>query len=483
MTTATEATSQIHHALDASGWLHPMTHDRVASAVGALTSPSLSPADANATIHNLAHTGDLDTLAKDLLGGGSYFGRGALSTTERGRFLADMAGKLDGKALADLSGALARTDRESGGHQYVAELGEAVAAHASPKAKLDYIRALSAKTTDQPSYNQLSIGGAAINYSDAEAVAVGDVLGSMRGAQAAQAFAALTPVQTRAVLTSAIEGKQSISGSLMPGGGSTSVLTYNASRFDRIMDAAASTGDARLKANVFDAGVSTLRSVRDTNSIFGGLTVIGQDATLKSMAAGLTRIVESDPNGVMGHLAYDRKTFDGGAFSTYAKEMLQSGQQAGLGNIMAHLQLGNDLQGNAITRFEATAPSPSGDIRHPTADALGYFVGAVYKASESISSDVRAQQDMATAVIKTALTVIDKSKLGGPAAGTAASIAKEWVSYAARAAIADPGNSAATQWERASLPIDPKTDQLAVGDASRTLFGHVIEETRRMAKP
>jgi hypothetical protein len=101
----------------------------------------------------------------------------------------------------------------------------------------------------------------------------------------------------------------------------------------------------------------------------------------------------------------------------------------------------------------------------PHAEALGHFVGSIYAASAQITKDQAEQAEYATAIIKSALTVVDKSKIGGPATGTAASVAKEYVSLAMKAALMTQDLSTAQMWEKASIPIhSDETDKLALPD-------------------
>jgi len=168
--------------------------------------------------------------------------------------------------------------------------------------------------------------------------------------------------------------------------------------------------------------------------------------------------------------------------------MLESGQQDKLGEQMAKLQLGNGLNENAVARLDQsiTVPGSNGQTRRENAGALGYFVGSVYSAAASISKDVKQQQEEVTAVLKSVLTIVDKAKVGGPAAaavGTTASVAKEWVQFAVRGAIQDPGSSAATQLEHGALPINSATGELGVGDNVTNAFNTSLDRVQRLAKP
>lgn len=477
------AVNDITRKLDTSGWFNTVTHGEMNDVAARLK--GLNAADADAVIDELARTGQLDRLAKEGVDG-SWFGNGGWSASERRAVFADLSGKLDGSSLARLSNAFAATDpKGADGHGYVTELGAAVASHASASVKVDYVAALASRTTDRPSYSNIGLGVSISHDSDAEAAAIGTVIGSLRGGQAEAAFRVLDPQQTRAVLRAGIDATLT---STAMGGTAANTLTWNTSGARGVLDAAATIGDADLKARLFDAGADTLRSVRDTNSIFGGLTVMGKDKALDDLTGGLTRVLDSDVTGVTRELAYNQETADGSDMAAYAKQMLNSGQAAHLGEQMAKLQLGNRLNENAVARLDIAVgvSGSNGQQRRENAGALGYFVGSVYSATASISKDVRQQQEMVTAVLKSALTVVDKAKVGGPAAlavGTTASVAKEWVQFAVRAAIADPGSGAATRLERAALPVNGRTGELGVGDNVSNAFNTTLSRVQRLANP
>jgi hypothetical protein len=266
--------------------------------------------------------------------------------------------------------------------------------------------------------------------------------------------------------------------------GGHATATWDAQDYRDIMDAAASMGDADLKARVFDAGVDTLRSVRDTNSVIGGLTVMGKDDALRTMTDGLTALVNSDTTGVMKELTYNRETSDGSDFAAYAKEMLNQDRGAELGQQMARLQLGNDENGDPIQRLNETIQVPGTDQeRRPNAGALGYFVGATYAATASITKDVADQRAMATSVLDSALAIVDKAARKHPVAGAVASVAKEWTHYAINQAIGDPTADAATKLENAALPVNKQTGELGVGDDVLSAFEDTLASVQRRARP
>jgi hypothetical protein len=219
--------------------------------------------------------------------------------------------------------------------------------------------------------------------------------------------------------------------------------------------------------------------------VFGGSTVIGKDKALASMTAGLTKIIDSDTTGVMRELAYNSTTRDGNDFAAYAQEMLKSGQAAGLGKQMARLQLGNDLQQNPIDRLGVTANvAGTGATRRENAGTLGYFVGGVDAALTSMKASQAEQREFTTALIKSALTVVDKTVgRANPAVGIGASVAKEWVAIGLKAAANDITSNAETRLGKAALPDNPKTGELAVGDDVFNTFQSFRFAIDRHAKP
>lgn len=462
-----------------TGFLNPVTNGEIKQVVATIS--SLPAAQANQVIDRLQHGGELGRIAGEVEDG-SILGLGGLSADERGRFFADMAGKLDGQHLATLSNAFAGTDTR-GDFAAVTQLGDAVATHASAQAKIDYIHALAGATGDTAARLDTGFGYSQTSFSDAEGAAVGQVLGSLRGAQAEAGFRALGS-HLPDVLTSAVDAQMTTTAT---SAGAANTMTWHATQFEGIMQAAASMSDADLKAQVFDSGVQAMRAVRDTNSIIGGLTVVGKDAALHGMTDGLTRIIDSDTSGVMRELTYNRATADGSSFSAYAKEMLHEGREAELGRQMGRLQVGNGGTENPVTRLDQTVTvANTRQERRPNAGALGYFVGSVYAGAQSLSGDVAQQRAQVTAILKSALTIVDKAKIGGPAAaaiGTGASLAKEWVQFAVNAAISDPTANAGTRLENAALPVDTRTGELGVGDAVSSTFDDTLASVQRRARP
>jgi len=228
-----DAVSHIHDKLDTSGWFNTVTNGETKDIVGTLTA---LPADqADQTIDRLQQSGDLDRVADEVMDG-DWFGNGGLSGDERRAFLSDMAGKLDGDSLAALSDAFARAD--NGGFDSVTELGDAVATHAAPQTKVDYIAAMK-NGVDDASQSSYGLGYSGTQLQDAEATAVGDVLASLRGSYAEAGFNAIGD-KLSDVLTSALDGQMT---TIASQAGATNSITWNADSYEAIMGAAASMGN------------------------------------------------------------------------------------------------------------------------------------------------------------------------------------------------------------------------------------------------
>ncbi|WP_336970689.1 hypothetical protein [Sphingobium aromaticiconvertens] len=473
-----DAVNTINEKLDTSGWFNTVTNDETHDIVNTLTN---LPADqADQVIDRLQQDGKLDGVAHEVMDG-DWFGNGGLSGDERRGFLADMAGKLDGQSLTALSDSFSRVD--NGGFEPVSELGSAVSTHASPQTKVEYIGAMKAQVDDS-SQTDIGFGYSANSFQDAEATAVGDVLGSLRGSYAEEGFNAIGD-KLPDVLTSSIDGQMTTTTSY---GGASNTMTWNADSYEAIMDAAASTGNADQKAQIFDAGVDTMREVRDTGNVIGGLTVVGKDDAMRQMTDGLTKIIDSDTSGVMRELTFNQGTMDGSNFAAYAKEMLNQGRESELGTQMGRLQVGNDGTENPVERLNAVETVPgTNQERRANAGALGYFVGGTYAATAARSADVQEQRDTVTAILKSALTVVDKgASLGGPAArgvAAGAAVAKEWMQIAVKGAIADEGAAAAIRLERAALPVNGQTGELGVGDNVASAFEDRLASVSRTAQP
>lgn len=471
--TATQqsAYNDIHAKLDTSGWFNTVTHGEVNDVAARLK--GLTSADADAVIDESQRTGELDRFASEAVDG-SWFGNGGYTDGERRDLFTDLAGKLDGNSLASVSNAFAKASGGEDGYSRVGELADAVSTHAAASTKVDYVKALAGQT-DGKGLSGASFGGSWSREVDAEASAIGKVIGSMRGSQAQAAFSALSQDQLRAVVSTGIDQSNQYSQSGV-------ITSFDPKGFQSVMNSAASISNPDLKAQIFDAGADALRTVRDTQAVGLAQNSPDRNATLSAVTDSMTKLLDSDTAGITRELTYNTMTQDGSDLAAYAQVMIADHKEAKLGEQMAKLQFGNDLKGDPIGRLNQTT-TVNGQERRENAGTLGYFTGAVYAGAAANSKDVKAQQEAVTAVLKSVLTVVDKAGVGGKAVGTAASVGKEWVQFAVRGAINDPGTTPAQKLERAALPQDPKTQELGVGDPVADAFNTTLSRVQRTAEP
>lgn len=189
------------------GWADRDEVQEAATRIG-----SLDPQTADAVVDILASRGELDHLAAEVMDG-SWVGPG-LTADQRADFMKAMAERLDGATLAQLSGAFARTNADTGGFEPVTELAHAVARHASPQARLEYVSQLAADSTNKPHHH---VGGV-IEFDgqrrlgDAEARAIAEVISSFENdpAAARTAFESVraVPGAMDAVMAAAMDTEQ-----------------------------------------------------------------------------------------------------------------------------------------------------------------------------------------------------------------------------------------------------------------------------------
>ncbi len=473
--TATQTSDPVDQAVDSiqdrlstsfTDWA--VTHGDVQAIAN--TFEGLDANQTQAVIDQLAADGTLDKIAQEFTDD-KVMGLGGLTVAERSTFFNDMARKLDGEGLKTLSDSFARTDDNSGGYSDVVALGQAVATHASSDVKVDYVQAMADSATDRPDYSSAGFGGSTSRTGDAEAAAIGEVLGGLQGnpAAAQEAFGSLTDAQLQAVMSASIDETVNYSSHAV-------TASMDGKVAGQILASASQISNPDLKARIFDAGAETLNHI---NEDFGfPVVAIGDTDAANTLANGLTHLLDTDTTGIMRELAYNQSTMDGTGFSAYAKHLLNTDQEAVLGEQMARLQLGNDLSQDPIARFEDTTTLASGAQRYENAGTLGYFVGGVYSATESISDDVATQREMTTNVLNTALATVT---LGvGPATAGAISVGRNWVATAIDAAITDPGADAAQQLERAAIPMNPNTGEMGVGSAAFSGFNDRVSQVTRL---
>ncbi|MBP7531029.1 MAG: LysM peptidoglycan-binding domain-containing protein [Ottowia sp.] len=326
---------------------------------------------------------------------------------------------------------------------------------------------------------------AAFQLSDPQARSVAEVIASMDKSPTAarRALETLTTDQLNAVVKAAADPTMFNSASQA---GSSVTMHYDTATFQKLMEVAGKTGNADLKARVFAAGAEVLKEAESGNLFTPVL------ADTAAMRKGMHSLLMSDVNGVIGELASNQETRDGSALATYAKSALNAKEFDQLAEVQVRLSLGNDLKGDPVAQFGTATKAADGTDRYLNAERLGYFAGAMNAATKSISGDAAQQAELTTAVLKSGLTLIDK--VAPKPVGVGASVAKEWVGFAVKAAYQEaikPQTAAEDKMFWAMQPVTPgeilpngELDrEVANGTAPRSAFEDTWNMVTNRAKP
>lgn len=310
---------------------------------------SLTPEERNELVSNLSDD-ELKNWTQEIDGL-----NGSLTANERQELYNDLAEGLDGEQLTRLVEAF---DGSPGGRQ---ALGDAVAAHASPEAKIAFIDAT--KDSIDGEYSA-TLG----RDGNAETVVIAKVLASLSGDQAAfdEAIKSLSQGQLEDVLAVGL-GRNYVAD---PTGYTAGTYYFEPSAALGIIEAAANSSDVQVKGAVFAAATEHFN------------TLEGQTPDAAYTEA-LTQLIQSDPSGLVNELQ-SRTDVTGGSLAAYAKEMINSGNEQDLQNLLVQMQQGNDGTGNAFENFSDPA----------FARNLGFMTGAIAAAINSITGDAQAQADM-----------------------------------------------------------------------------------------
>lgn len=422
MATAVDtAVSTVRHHMQ-SAWNNPVDRNDVKTAVDALR--GLNAADTRAAIGRLS-ADELRQLA-DEINDGSWFGLGGLNQGEKTDLFNEMARDLGGAELAKLSQAFDRSqgwqtaNARLGAVEDVASLARAVGQHGSAQTQKDFIAQLAAGSTDQTS---VDTSGDSRMY-DPQARAIAEVLGGMgsRPQAAQEALASLSPEQRQAVIRAASQETIRVGGAM----GGVGAVIADPAPLRQLLKVTAGMADADLKARVFADASAEMKRLQGRG--------LGHEA--EQVRQGLRELLLSDVNGVMRELSANRETSNGSALASFIKSSLNAKDFDGLGEVQAQLALGNGKNQSPVTRFEAQVTSPSGAPRYVNAETAGYYAGALSAAVTSITSDAKQQGDLINAVLKSVLTVVDKTVgRAVPAVGIGASVLKEWTQFGVKAAM------------------------------------------------
>ena len=406
---------------------------------------NLPPAEADQVLSKLS-SGDLNKWASEVNGGGIFGARG-LAQDEKTDLFNLFAKDLDGTQLARASSAF-------GNREDVIALGQSVAQYATPEAKVQYIQQLAGQTTANTTDHQVGLLSQTSFYGNAQAVAVGNVLASLKGnAQAIdKAVGSLDDTQLQAVVQAA-ENQTSTHNT---GDQGPSLIQTDAKSLQSILSAVATSNDAATKARVFEAGVKGLTDIQDTNQ---PLTPnVGAAGDAKLVQQGLTDILNSDTRGVTDRL--NTKDASGHTLATYLKQVVTDDPSANNGIIGGQIaQLQGAGTGMTAKQFIGTPlQDQSGPPYYRNAENLGYYSGAVQAAIRSRTSDAKTQGDIVNNIFSTAVSVAIAPELLSPVGkigvaafgGVTSEVVRETVN-----SIAAGNTKLQSAFSELALPRDP----------------------------
>ncbi|MEO1576947.1 MAG: hypothetical protein AAFU65_18530, partial [Pseudomonadota bacterium] len=229
----------------------------------------LPPRDATQVFENLSDD-TVQTLANEINDGGPQALGGGLNDTQKQEFFNDMARQLDGTQLVRLAEAFG--GESPGVNADVGAIGQAIADHATPNTKADFIETLSERGLIAPgSQPDSGFGQTVTRETSVYADTALAVLGSMSGEPSAfdRAIGAMDDAEL-ATLVEAGLGKTVTSP--LVGFDSTE---YHADGLAQLQDVAESTGSVETRARVLTAVNSAINGLapRDTVVLSDGGTL------------------------------------------------------------------------------------------------------------------------------------------------------------------------------------------------------------------
>ncbi len=346
----------------------------------------LNAAETNEAFRQLSD-GDLQKWADELDGT-----LGSFSTEEKKALFNELAGKLDGQQAARFLNAL-------GDKGNIQSFADSVGNNASGATKADLLGRLAGN----------------VETNERAAIAAAELIGGMGNnpRELEGALRNLTQPQLAAIMRAA--SQEEVHTTASPYGGGSVYTTSNPAPLVDMLNAVSRTGNAELKANVFQAGALELKRIEDSGSLLA--PAIGKDDSARSIRNALTGLINSDTTGIMTNLEHNFRNGDG--ISAYAKSMLNAGETTQLGTIIARLSKGNDLTGDPLARFGSQVRGTDGNPHYQNAQVLGYFSGALFAGAKQITSDRSKQADMLKNVFG---TIAGATGAINPPAGIASSI-------------------------------------------------------------
>ena len=331
-------------------------------------------ADLSSTERNEAISQLDDTALERLTGNAEEMG-----ASERQDVYNKLVEGLDGTQLSRLA-------KTFGGDNRIGrvDFANAVASNASTEAKVAFIAATKDSINGDYSASQGQDG-------NPETLAIAKVLSSLSNDQAAFDTAAksLSEGQLEDVIAVGLGRNYYVAP------GTAGSYSFDPSAALGIINAATNSSDLQVKGAVFEA------ATKHFNTVDG----LAPDNTYRD---AITSLIKSDPNGLVNELQ-SRTDLTGSSLADYAKEMLESGKEQDLRNLLVQMQQGNDGQGNAFENFSDPA----------FARNLGFMTGSIAAAINSMTDDAESQADLLKNIFGTAFGA---GGAANPAAGVIASV-------------------------------------------------------------
>lgn len=446
------AVGQILHDLSDQGFVGHDRNDHMRDVAKTLN--ALTPAERDAVVSQLSDA-DLKSLAGNVDHGG-IGGIQGLSSGEKKDLFNSFAGSLSGPQLARVSQAFHDPGE-------VAALAQSVSTFSSNATKAEYVAAMAGKVSDQKTGDTSTpflSGTTTTELGDPDAKAVGVVLASLKGdgANFDKAVSALSDSQLEAVVkSSAGQSMTTVSGY---GGGASVTNSYDPKTLSGLIDAAATSGNAEIKARVVAAGGREVSEIAGSNHLLSPNPTASKDA--QAVANSLTKVLDSDTTGVIRQLeTHDRY---GQGLTGYVQQELTQGAagQKKIGEYVAALQTGNAHTENPITRMNA---QENGHFRN--AQDMGYLTGALQSGINKIATSNKEKADVIGGIFKTAVGLASEpaGKIGGAAIGVYTdALVKEVTDQVLNSGSNSP-SAMKDAFYTLGFPSDPKTHEPYEGPA------------------
>lgn len=229
-----------------------------------------------------------------------------------------------------------------------------------------------------------------VTTNERSASIVNELIGGLKGNQQAidRVLGGMSQNQIDALVKEGVQHE--LHSHASPYGGGSVYTTNDPKPLAAVLDAVSDSNDPELKAKFFESAANQLATLENSGSLLA--PTMGKDADAKVIRDALTDLLKSDTTGIMKELETGFR--NGKGISSYAKSMLNAGEETELGNIIARLSKGNDLTQVPLDRFSAQVPGTDGKPHYNNAQTLGYFAGGLFSGAKQITNDRAKQADM-----------------------------------------------------------------------------------------